>query len=321
MTHKIKFILNPVASRGRNGDGMKRDLERVLAEFPYEYDIQQTFGRGDALRIAREAVRDDFDMVAAVGGDGTVNEVASAVVNSNVCLGIIPMGSGNGLARGLGIPLNLKKACQILCEGKFRRIDVGKMQDRYFFASSGVGFGAIVTKRINTRSRRGVLPHFYIGLQEFFNYSPEETTLRFDHRQITVKALLVVVANTIQFGNGAIIAPQAQPDDGLLDICIVIKEVENKRDLKRFISFPYKLYAGNKYWVPPLRFDEMNTLRRDKNPAFEFCEVKYWLAYRDKKLSAGLPGSSIGATLRSGKTDMPASDGLILLTMRMYQKH
>ncbi|MBU4444229.1 MAG: GNAT family N-acetyltransferase, partial [Candidatus Marinimicrobia bacterium] len=71
---------------------------------------------------------------------------------------------------------------------------------------------------------------------------------------------------------------------------IIIKKVENKRDLKRFISFPYKLYAGNKYWVPPLRFDEMNTLRRDKNPAFEFCEVKYWLAYKDGKIAGRIAG-------------------------------
>ena len=240
MTHKIKFILNPTAGGGRNGDRMKRSLERVLAGFSHEYDIQQTFGRGDALRIAHEAVQDGFDMVAAVGGDGTVNEVASAVVNSNVCLGIIPTGSGNGLARGLGTPLNLKKACQILCEGKFRRIDVGKIQDRYFFTTFGVGFGAVVTKRINTRYRRGVLPHFYIGIQEFFNYSPEEITLRFDHRQITVKALLVAVANTIQFGNGAIIAPQAQLDDGLLDICII-----NDLNILQAIYHLPKLFTGH----------------------------------------------------------------------------
>jgi len=240
MTHKIKFILNPIAGRGRNWDRMKRFLDRVLDEFPFECEIQQTVGRGDALRIAREAVQDGFDIVAAVGGDGTVNEVASAVVNSNVCLGIIPMGSGNGLARGLEIPLQFKKACQILCEGKFRRIDVGKVCGRYFFATFGVGFGALVTKRINTRSRRGVLPHLYIGLQEFFNYSPEEITLRFDHRQITVKALLVAVANTIQFGNGAIIAPQAQPDDGLLDICII-----NDLNILQAVYHLPKLFTGH----------------------------------------------------------------------------
>ena len=240
MTHIIKFILNPIAGGGRNGNRMKRVLEKVLDKFPCEYEIQQTVGRGDALRTAREAVQDGFDMVVAVGGDGTVNEVASAVVNSNVCLGIIPTGSGNGLARGLGIPLNLKKACQILCEGKFRRIDVGKMQGRYFFATSGVGFGAAVTKRLDTRSRKGVLPHFYIGLQEFFNYSPEEITLRFDHRQIKVKALLVAVANTIQFGNGAIIAPQAQPDDGLLDICII-----NDLNILQAVYHLPKLFTGH----------------------------------------------------------------------------
>lgn len=240
MTHKIKFILNPTAGGGRNGDRMKRALERVLAEFPCEYDIQQTLSRGGALRIAREAVQDGFDMVAAVGGDGTVNEVASALVNSNVCLGIIPVGSGNGLARGLGIPLQFKKACQILYEGKFRRIDVGKIQSRYFFATSSVGLGAIMTKRLSTWSRRGLLSHFYVGFQEFFKYSPEKVTLRFDHRQITVKALLVAVANTIQFGNGAIIAPQAQPDDGLLDICII-----NDLNILQAIYHLPKLFTGH----------------------------------------------------------------------------
>lgn len=240
MTHKIKFILNPIAGRGRNWDRMKRILSRVLAVFPCEYDIQQTVCRGDALRTASEAVQEGFDVVTAVGGDGTVNEVATALINSDACLGIIPMGSGNGLARGLGIPLQFKKACQILCEGKFRRIDVGKIQDRYFFATFGVGFGALVTKRLNTRSRRGVLPHFYVGLQEFFNYLPEEITLRFDHQQITVKALLVAVANTVQFGNGAIIAPQAQPDDGLLDICII-----NDLNILQAVYHLPKLFTGH----------------------------------------------------------------------------
>ncbi|MBL7075293.1 diacylglycerol kinase family lipid kinase [candidate division KSB1 bacterium] len=240
MAFKIKFILNPIAGRGRNGARMKRILASVLDKFPCEYHIQQTVGRGDALRTAREAIREGFDVVAAVGGDGTVNEVASALVNSDACLGIIPIGSGNGLARGLGIPLQLKKACQILCQGKFRRIDVGKIQGRYFFATAGVGFGAVVTKRLNTRSRRGLLPHFYVGLQEFFNYSPKKIALRFDHRQITVKALLVAVANTIQFGNGAIIAPQAQPDDGLLDICII-----NDLNILQAIYHLPKLFTGH----------------------------------------------------------------------------
>ena len=239
MASKIKFILNPIAGSGRNRERMERILSEILAELPCEYDIQQTIGRGDALRTAHEAVQGGFDVVAAVGGDGTVNEVASALVNSNVCLGIIPMGSGNGLARGLGIPLQPKKACQILCAGKVRRIDVGKIQNRYFFATFGVGFGVVVAKRFNARSRRGPLPYFYIGFREFFNYQPKEVILKFDHRQITVKALLVAVANTNQFGNGAIIAPQAQPDDGLLDICII-----NDLNILQAVYHLPKLFTG-----------------------------------------------------------------------------
>jgi diacylglycerol kinase family enzyme len=111
----------------------------------------------------------------------------------------------------------------LLLDGKVRKIDAGKIEDKYFFIVAGMGFDAVVGKLFDDQSLRGPLPYFTIGFREFLFYRPEVFTLRFDDKQVKVKALLVAIANTKQWGNGAIIAPRAEPDDGLLDICVIRK--------------------------------------------------------------------------------------------------
>lgn len=221
MSKKIKFIINPISGIKHNRDRLKLIITNTFTSDEFVYHFQQTNAPGDAFKIAKKSLDQWFDIIVAIGGDGTVNEVASALVNTNVPLGIIPVGSGNGLARGLGIPLRIKQASQTIVEGKVQQIDVGKMQERYFFATAGAGFEAVVGKRFNEGIIRGPLPYIFWGFHEFLKYKPQEVVLKFDHQIIRKKALLVVIANTRQLGNGAIIAPQAKPDDGLLDVCII----------------------------------------------------------------------------------------------------
>ena len=221
MSKKIKFIINPISGIKHNRDRLKLIITNTITSDEFVYHFQQTKAPGDAFQIAKKSLDQLFDIIVAVGGDGTVNEVASALVNTNVPLGIIPVGSGNGLARGLGIPLRIKQASQTIVEGKVQQIDVGKMQERYFFATAGAGFEAVVGKRFNEGIIRGPLPYIFWGFHEFLKYKPQEVVLKFDHQIIRKKALLVAIANTMQLGNGAIIAPQAKPDDGLLDVCII----------------------------------------------------------------------------------------------------
>jgi len=219
---RILFIMNPIAGGGKDLKRISRIIASVLQrERDCNFDLKITSKRGEATEIAEKAVHQNYDVVVAVGGDGTVNEVASGLVNSNIPLGIVPVGSGNGIARGLGLPLTLRRSIKTVCCGETHQFDVGVIQKRYFLATTGLGFDAVVGKLFDEGSSRGPLPYFYIGVKEFFHYKPKEYILEFNNTQKRVKALIVAVANTNQFGNGALIAPYAKPDDGLLDLAII----------------------------------------------------------------------------------------------------
>jgi len=239
MRRNILFIVNPISGGNRFINIMTRILERIVKKCDCDYDIRLTEYPGHATEMAQLAEQEGFDIVAAVGGDGTVNEVATGLVNTSISLGIIPRGSGDGLARGLNLPLLLRPAIRAVCLGPPCQIDVGRIEDRYFFATSGMGFDAVVGKLFSEGNIRGPLPYFYISVREFINYKPQEFILQFNNQELKVKALILAVANTNQFGNGAMIAPMAKPDDGLLDVCI-IKDIGI---LQAFRHLP-KLFTG-----------------------------------------------------------------------------
>jgi YegS/Rv2252/BmrU family lipid kinase len=218
---KVKFIHNPKSGLMRGPKLIRKAIEFTLADAPFAYDFSETEYRGHAHDMARQAAVDGYDAVVAIGGDGTANEVGSALLYTDTALGIIPAGSGNGLARGLSIPVSVRRAVRVLLNGKFRTIDAGTIEDRHFFIVTGLGFDALVGKLFDDRSLRGPLPYFYIGVREFLFFRPESFKLEFDGRTVERSALLVTVANTSQWGLGAIISPKAQPDDGLLDVCII----------------------------------------------------------------------------------------------------
>lgn len=218
---KIKFLYNPNAGLIHPFNHIRRLIDRYFPRNLCRYDIKTTEGKGHARQIASQAVEQGYDMVVALGGDGTINEIASALINTDVWLGIVPIGSGNGLARGLGIPINIRRAVRLITTGNVRDIDVGKVNDNYFFTTAGFGLDAMIGKRFEESKMRGPAPYYIAGVREFFSYKQPEFKLNFNKTKIKVKALLVAVANVRQYGNNAIIAPNAVPDDGLLDLCIV----------------------------------------------------------------------------------------------------
>jgi diacylglycerol kinase (ATP) len=218
---KIKFIHNPKSGLLRAPTLLRKAIEVNLAEASFDYDFTETTHRDHAVELTKQAIDEGYDTVVAVGGDGTVNEVAKALLHTDVNLGIIPVGSGNGLARGVDIPMSLRKATKLLLNGKVRKIDAGRINDKTFFIVTGVGLDAIIGKLFNDQKLRGPLPYFTIGFREFFFYRPEVFILKFNGKQIAVPALLVTIANQKGWGAGAVIAPHAEPDDGLLDICII----------------------------------------------------------------------------------------------------
>ncbi len=236
---KVKIIHNPKSGFIKSPRMIRKFVETLYENAPFHYDYFETQYKGHAHEMAGAAEAEGYDAVLAIGGDGTANEVASALLYKPVVMGLIPIGSGNGLARGLGIPVSVRRSAKLLLEGRVRRIDAGLIAHRHFFVTTGLGFDALVGKLFDDRSLRGPLPYFYIGVREFFLYQPEVFTLKFDGKTLKLPALLVTVANTPQWGNSVIVAPNAKPDDGLLDVCVI----HHVSALTALYHFP-KLFTG-----------------------------------------------------------------------------
>jgi diacylglycerol kinase (ATP) len=215
----VVFIVNPIAGT-RQKDYI---LENIRHYLPKELATEIIFTEypGHAFDIATEKVQQGITTIVAVGGDGTVNEVASALVKTHCRLGIIPAGSGNGLARHLGIPLQVPEALQLIMNHRVQKIDAGKVNEKYFFCTCGTGFDASVGKQFSRDSRRGMLSYVRATIHQYINYSPKSYILKTGHKKVKLKAFLVTFANSGQYGNNAYIAPNAVIDDGMLDLCIL----------------------------------------------------------------------------------------------------
>lgn len=214
------IIINPIA--GTSGKtGVDSYLSRRLAEHGWEVETRFTRGRGDATSFAREAVDADFDAVIAAGGDGTVNETARALRGTAMPIGIIPLGSGNGLARHLGIPVDVEPAVNVVLERNVVDADFGTVNDEPFFCTFGLGFDAAVSETFSRQHRRGRLMYLKSAISEYVKYHPEVYTISANGKLLTEKAFLIAVCNASQYGNNAYIAPTASITDGLLDITIV----------------------------------------------------------------------------------------------------
>lgn len=173
------------------------------------------------MEIAAQKAKEKVFAVVAIGGDGTINEIARSLVHTKTALGIIPCGSGNGLARHLQIPMEIKKAIDIINDGLIDIIDYGKINDVPFFCTCGVGFDAFVSLQFSKAGRRGPLTYLEKTLLESLKYRPETYELEMDGNTSRYKAFLIACGNASQYGNNAYIAPQATLNDGLLDVTIL----------------------------------------------------------------------------------------------------
>lgn len=207
------FIINPISGKGRKA----KIVQRLLAK---GYKVVYTEYAGHAEVLAREATD---DIVVAVGGDGTVNEVARGIVGTEKILGIIPCGSGDGLARHLGLSHNIRKAIQTIEQGECKRMDTATVNGRLFLSVCGVGFDAVVSERFAKSGKRGVANYIKLGLNTWRNYSPEHYTITIDGEEHQTDSLLITIGNSNQWGNNAKIAPLASCFDGLLEVTTVEK--------------------------------------------------------------------------------------------------
>ena len=216
----ITFIVNPIS-----GTGDKAEIPDLIAELldaeRFSYDIRQTQYRGHAAEIARQCADDGIDVVVAVGGDGTVNEVARSLTHTNTALGIIPCGSGNGLARHLCIPINVRKAIQVINECQIESFDYGVINDLPFFCTCGMGFDAFISLKFAQAGKRGPVTYVENVLKEGLKYKPETYEIVDDSGTNSYNAFLIACANASQYGNNAYIAPGATMKDGLMDVIVM----------------------------------------------------------------------------------------------------
>ena len=217
---KIIFILNPISGTVSKA-GIPGLIEERLDKEKFDCRIAETKYAGHATELAQQAARQGIDIVVAVGGDGTVNEVGSALVNTKTAMGILPCGSGNGLARHLNLPMNLKKCIDILNDCDIHTLDYGLINRHPFFCTCGMGFDAFISMKFAEAGKRGPITYMQKILEEGLSYQPETYEIEDEEGTRRYKAFLVSAANASQYGNNAYIAPQASMSDGLLDIIIM----------------------------------------------------------------------------------------------------
>ena len=239
-----RFIINPISGSKK----LDKLIHLIEAEFSgVDHELCYTKYAGHATELAEDAAGSGIDVVVSAGGDGTINEVATGIVGTATALGILPRGSGNGFARSLTIPLDMKSALDLLLKKNIYTIDTVRINDSHFFGVAGVGFDSIVAHAFQAFGTRGPLPYFYVGVKEYFKYNYPEIQIETENRSLVLNPLIVSIANTSQFGNGAQIAPQADFQDGLLDICI-IKKLPIMKSLKSVSDLFSGKIAGNEFY-------------------------------------------------------------------------
>ena len=217
---KICLIINPVSGT-ESKKNIPEDVAAAIDQKKYDLMIRVTGYPEHATEMALEAANMNYRYVIAAGGDGTVNEIARALVNTDITLGILPLGSGNGLARDLGIPMDTEKALDIILRGHTRTIDYGIADNHIFFCTCGFGFDAFVSDRFAEEKKRGPLGYVRNVLESVVDFRAEEYEITSDEGTITEKAFILTCANASQYGNDAFIAPGASMDDGKMNVSIL----------------------------------------------------------------------------------------------------
>lgn len=217
---RILFVINPI-SGGKRKTRFVDQAERYLDKTRFDPTYLYTEGPNEAGEMTKRGVEQGFRVIVAVGGDGTINEVARHLLDSPIVLGVIPYGSGNGFARSLNIPLKASKAIQRLNTMRVQGVDSGTVNDTPFFNMGGLGFDAEVSLRFAQSGNRGILGYMLTVISTMLYFKPRRCKVELDGNWMEREVFMLSIANSPQFGNGAYIAPHASMQDGLLDLCFV----------------------------------------------------------------------------------------------------
>jgi len=220
---KIFFIINKNSGRIKKIlPKLEKEIIENIDKSSFDYTITKTSTPEEAKLVVEEASNYQNSVVVAVGGDGTVNKTINLIAGKGITLGIIPLGSGNALARDLKIPLSVKKALKVINKDNRRKIDLMLVNNKYYGACvGGIGFDALIAEKFEKLESRGLKNYIRLTVKEYFNYDSINFTLEIGNERMNKKAFLVSFANTTQYGNNAYIAPDAKIDDGIIEIVIL----------------------------------------------------------------------------------------------------
>lgn len=217
---RIQFLINPI-SGGKSKKTFEKLARKYLDFNLFEAEFITTKHANHASELTKMALIDNIDLLVAVGGDGTINEIAKELLNTSIPLAIVPEGSGNGLARYLGISTDISQAIKKINAFKVIDIDSGSVNGRAFFNVAGIGFDALISNRFAENITRGPVGYLKVVLEEISKYKAQSYKINIDGNSFEREAFMISIANSSQYGNNAYIAPGASADDGLLDVCII----------------------------------------------------------------------------------------------------
>ena len=222
---RVLIIANPVVGISKEKRSILEEITSAIKKHGGSVDVTYTIKPGIGRNLSSRAGMEGYDAIYAAGGDGTINDAASGLVGHKIPLGIIPLGTGNGLARGLGIPFDTKSLIEILLRNKITSIDTGKIASNIFLATAGIGFDARIAVDFNRtrKSKTNIMQYFYFAVRNYFLGRPEKLTLIVDGRELKRTVFALTICNLPQYGGGAIIAPQADPRSGKLIAVLIPK--------------------------------------------------------------------------------------------------
>lgn len=235
---KVRFIINPISGVGKKNK-LPQLIEKHLNKKHFSYDIAYTQYRGHAHEIARSAIDENIDILVIAGGDGSISEISAALISSDVKLAIIPCGSGNGIARHFKIPLNPRKAIELINTQPLQTIDTGTLNERSFTGFCGFGYDALIAHRFDKSQKRGFWSYAKLVISEFNKFETIELECLESGKKWD-NLFFCAVANTNQFGNNFKMSPGSNTKDGKLELVLV-----KKTNFIQFVGLLYRSYFGD----------------------------------------------------------------------------
>ena len=268
MDRKLLFLVNPISGT-RTKEKLIAFISEKLHAVNISYDIDYTNATGNYTLLKEKVIADRFTDIIIVGGDGSVNQIVQAFAELRLRFGILPVGSGNGLARAAGIPTKIKRALQVIIEGNTMPVDAFSINDRFSCMLSGLGFDAQVAHNFARKAKRGLFNYTKESLLHFFKAQPYVFEIKLPEFSFFTDAFLISIANSNQFGNNVTIAPQAKLNDGLLDVIVVQKMHK--------VKLPYavlKQLSGNNKMQQLVEDMEHKNIIYFQTPSLEISNLK-----------------------------------------------